>query len=221
MHYGVINNEYTVQTASGRDYQVKLNVMKATVFFIICIFCTILNAQDTKQNPFPIKSGIVEYSFYGSKTGKGTLWYDDFGLKYAMYTEVTTGNKTTKGWTIATGGYQYTWESAKLTEGIKTKNPMLIWANEEQVEGIESFNESLYLGMGMKRYGNEVFLKRQCKSFTGNNGKVLIWQGIIMRLDLKEGGRPSYQAATSIKTNVAIDAKVFRIPANVKFTEKP
>jgi hypothetical protein len=193
--------------------------MKTTVILIICLFSALLNGQEINRNPFGIKSGIVEYNYYGDKVGKGTLWFDNYGLKCAMYTELVSGSKTTKSWVVSTGGYQYMWESAKPTEGKKIKNPILIWANEAPEEGTESYNETFYENMGMKRGANETFLNRECKVLKGDIGKLLTWQGIIVLLDLKKDSHNTRQAASSIKTNVPVDAKSFRIPANVKFTE--
>jgi hypothetical protein len=193
--------------------------MKTTLTFIICLFSVILNGQEINQNPFGLKSGIVEYNFYGDKVGKGTLWFDNDGMKCAMYTEVVSGGKTLKSWVLSTGGYQYMWDPAKPSEGKKIKNPILIWASGTPEEGIESYNESIYVKMGMKRGANEAFLNRECKVLKGDICKLLTWQGIIVLLDLKKDGRSTRQAASSIKTNVAVDARYFRIPANIKFTD--
>jgi len=198
-----------------------MKAMKKVLIFIVCLISILLKGQDIYQRPFGIKSGIIEYSFYGDKVGKGTLWFDDYGLKCAMYTEVTYGTRTSKGWIVSTGGFQYSWDPAKNAEGVKTKNPILIWANEAPVKGIDSYYESIYVKMGMRRYGNETFIKRECRVFKGDIGKLAIWQGIIMRLDLKTSGTITYQAATSVKTNVVINPKYFVIPKTVKFTEKP
>ena len=45
-------------------------------------------------------------------------------------------------------------------------------------------------------------------------GKVLIWKGLMMKSEMKMGGVVSRQEVTSIKTNVAVDGKYFRIPDN-------
>ena len=88
-------------------------------------------------------------------------------------------------------------------------------------EEIDSITESMYMKMGMIRSGTETMLGKECNVLKGKMGKVLTWNGIPMLLDFKVGAYVSHQEATSVKTNIPVDAKYFIIPKNTIFSEMP
>jgi hypothetical protein len=57
--------------------------------------------------------------------------------------------------------------------------------------------------------------------FKGKMGKALVWNGILMLLDMKMMGHSSHQEATSIQVNMPVAAEYFIIPENIKFSEMP
>ncbi|MRR22812.1 hypothetical protein EG830_07510 [bacterium] len=178
-------------------------------------------AQEAIPKPFSFKSGIVEYKYSGDKTGKSIQYIDDHGMKTAMYSETTQEGETTRSWVVAYGDYQYMWNPDQPDEGMKMKNPMLSWIREASTGDMESFTISTYEKMGMVRNGTELFLGKECTVIKGDMGKVLIWKGIMMLMDLKMGAYISRQEATSVKTNIPVDGKCFIIPKNITFTEMP
>jgi len=180
-----------------------------------------LTGQETTLKPYCIKSGIIEYRYSGDKAGTGTLWFDDYGLKCAMQMEVVSEGEKSNSWIVTIGSYQYLWDTSKPAEGLKMENPILKWVNEASKEEIDSYTESMYVKLGMTKKATETFLGKECKSLKGDIGKVLTWKGIMMLLDMSMGTYVSHQEATSIKTNVPIDARYFVIPKNVTFSEMP
>jgi hypothetical protein len=101
------------------------------------------------------------------------------------------------------------------------KNPLISWIAEASENEIESFTESTYEKMGFVKSGQENFLGKQCEVVKGDMGKVLTWNGILMLMDFKMGAFVSKQEATSIKTDMPVDAKYFVIPKTVTFSEMP
>jgi hypothetical protein len=195
---------------------------KSLIFSVILVFIlTILSGQDATLKPYGIKSGIIEYSYSGAKVGKGTLYFDDYGTKNAMYTDAIEEGEKRKGWVVSFGDYQYMWDPDKSTDGMKLENPLLDWAASESKENLESFTESMYAQMGFTKGANETFLGKDCKVMKGDMGKVLTWNGILMLLDMKVMGYGSHQEVTKIQTNVPVDAKYFVLPGNIKFSEMP
>jgi hypothetical protein len=182
---------------------------------------TPVKSQEVTLKPYGIKSGIIEYSYSGDKVGKGTLYFDDYGLKSAMYTDAVEHGEKTKGWVVTSGDYQYMWDPERSTEGMKLKNPIIDWIASASQGDIESFTESIYEKMGMTKNGTETLEGKECKMFQGKMGKVLIWDGLLMLLDIKMGPYVSHQEATSIKTNIPVETKYFIIPKNIKFSEMP
>ncbi|NSW95734.1 MAG: hypothetical protein HPY62_13585 [Bacteroidales bacterium] len=195
--------------------------MKALfILFLVCLQTEIL-PQETGLKLYGIKSGIIEYSFAGNRIGKGTLYFTDYGTKSAMFTDVVENGEKRKGWVVTFDDYQYMWDPDRPQGGIKMKNPAMSSINEASKGDIESFAEATYSKMGFTRAPDEIFLGKSCKSMKGKMGKVLTWNGILMLLDMKVMSSVTHQEATSIKTDIPVDAKYFVIPKNVTFSEMP
>jgi hypothetical protein len=194
--------------------------------FILCgtfllISGELLQAQEATLKPYGIKSGIIEYSYSGDKVGKGILYFDDYGLKSAMYTDAVERGEKRKGWVLTSGDYQYMWDPERSSEGMKLKNPVIDWINSASEGDLESFSESMYAKMGMQRSGSETLLGKECKVMKGKMGKALVWNGILMLLDMKMMGYNSHQEAIDIKINLPVESKYFIIPKDIKFSEMP
>ncbi len=86
---------------------------------------------------------------------------------------------------------------------------------------ILEYMAGMYEQMGMSKRGTEMFQGKQCTVFKGDMGKVLIWKGIMMKMEMNLGTVVSHQEVVSIKTNVPVDGKYFRIPSNMTFNEIP
>ncbi|MFZ2286291.1 MAG: hypothetical protein WAV93_04835 [Bacteroidales bacterium] len=176
-------------------------------------------AQEKALKPYGIKSGIIEYAYSGDKTGTGTLYFDDYGMKSAIYMKTLSEGEESTSWVLTSGNYQYMWDPDQPADGMKMRNPLLTWITESSRDTLESYTEEMYTKMGMVKSGKETLLGKECDVIKGDMGKVLVWNGIMMLMDFKMGAYPSKQEATSVKTNVAPDAKYFVIPQNIKFTE--
>jgi hypothetical protein len=197
--------------------------MKKFAILIISLFIilTRLAGQEVTLKPYGIKSGIIEYSYSGDRVGKGTLYFDDYGMKSAMYTDAVQDGEKQKGWVVTLGDYQYLWDPDRSSEGMKLKNPIITWLAESSKGDIESYTESMYSQMGFVKEPDETFLGKPCKVMKGDMGKVLTWNGILMLMDMKIMGSGSHQEVTKIQTNVPVEAKYFVIPKNIKFSEMP
>jgi len=195
--------------------------MKNAILFTIGMVCMtgITWGQTAAKGPFRFKSGIIEYRYSGDKTGTAVHYMNDYGLKTAVYSEITSDGELTKNWIISYGDYQYMWDPARPAQGMKMKNPLMAGIQQSSAEEIEDLNVKTYEKMGMKKTGTEKFLGRECDLLQGTMGKVLIWNGVLMLLDLKMGEYVSRQEATSVKTDIPVDHKYFVIPANITFRE--
>lgn len=195
--------------------------MKSIILFTFGMVCMtgIASGQTAVKGPFRFRSGIIEYRYSGDKTGSAVHYIDDYGLKTAVYSEITSDGESTKGWVVSKGEYQYIWDPARPAQGMKMKNPLMTGIRQSSAEEIEDLNLKTYEKMGIKKTGTEKFLGRECDLLQGTMGKVLIWNGVLMLLDLKMGEFVSHQEATSVKTDIAVDPKYFIIPKNIIFQE--
>jgi hypothetical protein len=197
--------------------------MKKVFFLTVCLLLAFQYGygQEKAPKPFKIKSGIIEYKYSGDKTGTATQYFDDYGMKSAMYAELTQNGQTAKSWVVSSGDYQYMWDPSKPGQGMKIKNPLSSWIAEASGDDLESFAASTYEKMGFVKSGTETFLGKTCNVVKGDMGKVLTWNGILMLMDFKMGAYSSKQEVTSIKTDVPVDGKYFVIPKNITFSEMP
>ena len=194
-----------------------------TILSLAFVLLTIdkMNAQGETLKLYGIKSGIIEYKYTGDEVGKATLYFEDHGNKSAMNMDTKRGTEINKGWVISQGEYQYMFDPSKPNEGWKLKNPIIEWIHQAGHKDIEKFTEETYAKLGMKKAGTEKFLDKECPAYKGDMGKVLIWNGILMYMEMNFGGMKSKQEVTSIKVNVPIDKKYFEIPKNIKFSDLP
>ena len=99
------------------------------LLFIPFIFITVTaSGQEANLKPYYLKSGIIEYSYSGDKTGKGTLYFDDYGIKSALFTDAIEHGDMKRSWVITSGNYQYMWDADSPDKGMKLKNPITGWA---------------------------------------------------------------------------------------------
>ena len=178
------------------------------------------DADNQGRGPLEVRSGIVEYTYSGDKTGKSTQYFDDYGVKSAVYAEIVQQGEESKGWAVTIGEDQYMW-NLNSSQGMKAKNPMAKMLMDTSRGDIMTIMADMYGQMGMHQSGTEMFQGKECAVFKGDIGKVLIWKGLMMMMEMKMGDILSRQEVTSIKTNLHVDGKYFRVPDNINFNEIP
>lgn len=176
---------------------------------------------DIKGKPIGVRSGIIEYTYSGDRTGKSTQYFDDYGMKSAVYAEMVQQGQESKGWVVTIGEDQYMWDMPNTGQGMKAKNPMIKMMMETPGKEIEAYTEEMYQKMGMSKSGTETFQGKECTVFSGDMGKVLIWKGLLMKMEMNMGSVVSGQEVTSIKTNIPVAERYFRIPDNITFNQIP
>lgn len=199
----------------------KIKISFYSLFITALIFSININAQKTSLKPYNIKSGIIEYKYSGTFTGKSVMYFDDYGLKSAVKNDKSSQYTTDNKWIISLKEEQYIFDPSKPNEGIKMKNPLLQGFFEMQQEDFNKFYEEFYSRMGFKKSGTEKYLGKDCIVYKGDLGKILVWNGILLYSETKFADTVSKQEATSLKVNIPIDQKYFEIPKNIKFTETP
>ncbi|MBN1414914.1 MAG: hypothetical protein JW973_07425 [Bacteroidales bacterium] len=171
---------------------------------------------DVSLKLYGIKSGIIEYKHTGQRTGTTTLYFDKYGHRSAIYSDMVMNNQADKGWTISFDDMVYMYKEGRK-QGNKMKNTMI--ESLTKVNDLEKFTEETYDKMGFKPAGNEKYLGKECRVFTGDMGKVLTWNGLLMYMEMNVMGMTTKQEATKIDVNVRVNPSVFELPKDVTFTE--
>jgi hypothetical protein len=162
------------------------------------------------------KSGIIEYKHTGQRTGTTTLYFDKYGHRSATYSDMMMNNQPDKGWVISFDDMQYMYKEGSK-QGTKMKNPMIEALTK--INDLEKFTDDMYAKMGFKPAGTENYLGRECRVLKGDMGKVLVWNGLLMYMEMTVMGMTTKQEATKVDVNVRVKSSVFDLPNDVTFTE--
>ncbi len=189
----------------------------STILMLLVTSSVIGQKLDLK--PYGLKSGIIDYKFSGAQEGVGTMYFDDYGLRSNMYLDAIEGGKHQKGYTLTIGEDQYMYDLEKSEDGVKMQNP--VYKDLEKNATIETILKKVYGKMGLQKTGKTMFLGKECDLWKGEQGEVLIWQGILLKMDLKIYGNTIHQEATKVKTNVPVDPSLLKIPEGIEFMEMP
>ncbi len=192
--------------------------MKTQLTFLLFMFIFFSLHSQNALKTYNLKSGIIEYKHSGTRTGTSTMYFDDYGLKSANYSVITSNGKTQKTWTISIEEMQYMFDPDTKT-GHKMKNPMIEMLKE--IDNLEQFTEEIYSRMGFKNAGTEKYLGKDCRLFKGDMGKVLTWNGLLMFMEMNIMGNITRQEAIKIDVNIPVKASYFEVPQGITFTELP
>jgi hypothetical protein len=192
------------------------------------------SAPETTQTPesnspkfkrYNIEKGIVEYELSGSRTGKEILYFDNWGMREATFTnaEISISGFSIKEnkITILDGEWTYNIDLDKKT-GSKIKTPLL----EELIKAagdkdLGEFGEEMLKKMGGKKIGKDEVLGKTCDiwEIQNLNTRSWVWNWITLKTEAKLMGVSVIITATKISPNVSVPEEKFKIPAGITITE--
>ncbi|MCL6494133.1 MAG: hypothetical protein K6T54_05055 [Ignavibacterium sp.] len=174
---------------------------------------------------YGIKSAIVEYVITGSQSGTKTLYFDNWGMRQAEYTnsvlEIGNFSKRINILNIVKDDANYIIDLERKT-GTKTKNPVKkLVAELQNQKSFGEFGEQILLKAGAMKIGQEEFLDKDCDIYEIKNTgtKMWIWKWIPLKAISKLGGVEINSVAKKIEVNVNIPEEKFTPPDNVTITE--
>jgi hypothetical protein len=165
---------------------------------------------------YGIRSGIIEYKHSGQRTGTSILYFDKFGHRSAMYSDMIINGQPDKTWAISLDDIQYVYKVGSK-QGMKMKNPLT--EKLATAKDLEKFTEEIYAQMGFKPSGTESYQGKECRVFQGDMGKVLAWKGLLMYMEMNVMGTTTKQEAVKVDVNTRIKPSVFDLPGDVTFSE--
>mgnify|MGYP000436370338 FL=1 len=174
---------------------------------------------------YGIKSAIVEYTITGSQSGTKTLYFDNWGMRQAEYTnsvlEIGNFSKSINILNIVKDDANYIIDLERKT-GTKTKNPVKkLVAELQNQKSFGEFGEQILLKAGAMKIGQEEFLDKDCEIYEIKNTgtKMWIWKWIPLKTITKLGGVEINSVAKKIEVNVNVPEEKFTPPDNVTITE--
>lgn len=174
---------------------------------------------------YGIKSAIVEYTITGSQSGTKTLYFDNWGMKQAEYTnsvlQIAGFSKNINLLNIIKDDSNYIIDLERKT-GTKTKNPIKKLINELQNQkSFGEFGEQILLNSGAMKTGREEFMDKECDIYEIPNAgtKIWIWKWIPLKTITKSGGIEINSVAKKIDVDVNIPSEKFNLPEDIVITE--
>ncbi|HEX9652475.1 MAG TPA: hypothetical protein VGA99_02090 [bacterium] len=194
----------------------------STTALLVLASLTAVSAMQTgsKFKRYTQKNGTIEYTITGNMmTGTEALYFDEFGLREAKYTntEIKMGSFSQKTNSVAyvEGSTIYTVDLNTNT-GTKMENSMM-----KKLEGkdLQDAGKQMLVEMGGKQIGNETFLGKNCEVWEIKNlgSKSWIWNGLMLKTEVNMMGQQVTYTATKISDT--FDAKKLQRPTNINYTE--
>jgi hypothetical protein len=168
---------------------------------------------------YGIKSGIITYKVTGINTGTETIYFDQYGMREAKYSQTESnvfGMKTqNNGLSLLIGIQQYEIDLTAKT-GTHLVNPIL----EKIVENGEDLGEvgeQMLIDMGGEKLGTEEFMGKTCDKWTVSSmaADMLIYKQMTLKMHSSIMGLTLDIEVTDLKENVAIPEEKFTIPEGI------
>lgn len=174
---------------------------------------------------YGVKSAVVEYAITGSQSGTKTLYFDDWGMKQAEYTnsvlQIAGFSKNLNLINIIKDDSNYIIDLERKT-GTKTKNPIKkLIAELKDQKSFGEFGEQILLKSGAMKIGREDFLDKECDIYeiAGSGTRIWIWKWIPLKTITKTGGIEINTVAKKIEVNTNIPVEKFELPKDIIINE--
>ena len=196
-------------------------MMKNTFLLVVVLLLSLTScSQNSKSDKssyqkYPFKSAVIVYNISGNSAGTKTTYIDDYGYKQAEISEITTkimGFKTKEKKEVITVGSEIFTVDHETNKVVKTNNPYAEKYAKNVGEDYIKTGEEVLIGLGFEKTGSETILGKDCTIWRGMNA-IWTWKGLVLKSETSIMGMSIIETATSIKTDVNMDADKFKVPA--------
>lgn len=169
---------------------------------------------------YTIESGIITYKITGISTGTETIYFDQYGMREAKFTQTESDvfgmKQTDNTLTLLLGVEQYAINLTTKT-GTKTTNPMLKKLVDDN-EDLGQMGEQMLIDMGGEKTGTEEFMGKTCDKWhvSSLSADLLVYNYITLKMHSSIMGLTIDMEAVELKENAEIPAGTFDIPKDIK-----
>lgn len=174
---------------------------------------------------YPVESGIIEYTIRGDQTGHETVYFDQWGMREARYTQTTITKNESSSISNTVVLMDHDWITSFNPDrktGSKVPN---LWLQEIKASGrsgdlTATYQETLQ-SLGAVKSGTETFLEKDCDIWVNPSwgSTAWIWSSILLKIEYKTPALTIYIEAVSIQENATVEEEKFQIPSDVKIVE--
>ena len=174
------------------------------------------------SGPYKVKSGIVESTVDMMGEQAQTIYFDDYGAKQTIVTDVEVMGHKSQTISITADGWSITYDPAKK-EGTKVKVPAGA-AAAGGLPNLAQFTDEMKKEYKVTELDSRTIAGKEAVGISmeamGMPMKVWTWEGIPLRTEVEMGGKaPMVTEVKSLQVDVNVPADKFVVPADVKITE--
>lgn len=199
-----------------------MRVMRVLSVIISFLFMSVFIFAQSNQIRYHIKSGIIEYDVSGASTGTETVYFDDYGIKEAKYSNQEINmmgiQQKTNQIIISNSEYIFTLNVDTKT-GTKMKNPLPGFLPDDK--NLEELGKEIMTNMGGKIVGSETLLGKTCDIWEVEqlSAKIWVWNTIPLKTEVNMMGMNITSVAKKFEPNANIPGEKFKVPDGYKITE--
>jgi hypothetical protein len=172
---------------------------------------------------YQIKSGIVQYTLSGARKGTETVYFENWGMREAKYTqaEMSMMGITQKQNTLTLLDGETTYNIDLDTKtGTKMETPMLkeLAANNKD---LTDAGEKMMKSMGGAKIGTEAVLGKTCDVWEIKNmqSKTWVWKNVPLKTQVNMANMQMIITATKFEEGASIPTDKLKVPSDVTITE--
>ena len=169
----------------------------------------------TTVKRYGIESGIIEYEVSGMQTGTETVYFTDWGLKEAKFTntvmEVAGFTQETNSLTIMIADVIYNID-LNTNQGTMLNNTFMTPFLEGDTD-LQEIGEQMMEGMGGSITGTEEVAGKMCDVWevSALGSKTWVWEWITLKTEVNMMGMEQINTATSVQANVDVSDDYFDV----------
>jgi len=185
------------------------------IFLILIYFFFKLNVSQAQT--YALKSGFVAYELTGHTTGTKKIWWDQYGR--VTKTEINSVTDNGHGKTIEERKIIVTQDAKMWTidlienTGQMITNPFYEMAdhltNDLSIEDKKALSRQIIVNLGGKIEGQEKIMSYPCDIVQVMGGKTWIYEGVVLKSEVKALGLVSNETATAFTPNISHPESTF------------
>jgi len=172
------------------------------ILSFIVFFATAANSQEFKTYKF--KCGIIKYKTEGRTSKTEIIYFDDYGK--LLSDEITS---------LSAQGILQKTRNILKKDTIFVVNGHTLISKTKYDETVTKLNKLISTktinSMGFEQITSENIAGCKCEKYVGENGKLWIWNDIILKSEMEIMGIKITTEATEVLIGIEIDASIFDI----------
>ena len=180
------------------------------IFILFILSGFYLNAQSTQL--YSTKSGVIKYDLNGRKQGSEVIYFDNYGK---LFSDLRSTTAIIAGDTIEES-YLNIYKHDTLFEINLNKHTFILSKSTGLPNSNKLISAEMIDVLGYKNCGTEEIAGISCNIYSGDYGKLWIWNNIVLKSEMEIMDIIITTQATTYLTNIEIPESKFEIPKKLR-----